>query len=541
VDYVLKRPTPEPYNSITVGDYGGDQGYVHGDFGGPLADGKFGYRINLVEQPRGDTAVSDQSLQRDLFSAAFDWHVTDKLLFQVETSHSDYHLDGQDAVIGLATAVGRMPSAPDADKLHTPPYTYRDLTTDKGEANIKWDISDLFTVRTAYRYQDSQTDYLYSYAVRQPNGTYSQSLSKFAPYDMIEQGGYFFLDSHFDTAFIKHTLTAGFSGNFYEQRQYKDNFSSFTFNGLSLDALSDTPQPAWSAIGTKAMYTSSRTGYTNWSIGDDIKITDQWSALAGVNYAEIQSSNYNTSLVKTADYDKSAATPSVSLIYKPIPWISTYATYMEALQQGAIVGPGYTNTGSILDPLISKQYEIGAKATVGGILLTAALFQIDEANQYSNNALPLPTYVQDGREVHKGMEFTATGKVTDRLTLWGGFTLFDATVERTSTPYVEGKKPTGTPEQYAKLYAEYNLPWIKGLTLQGGIYYTGTQYVDTLNTDELPPFVTEDVGARYETKIEGYPTIFRLYVTNVTNKSYWQDWRQVGDPRSIALSMQVKF
>jgi outer membrane receptor protein involved in Fe transport len=50
VNYVLKRPTREPYNNVTVGNAGGAQYYTHGDFGGPVpgTDGRFGYRINLI-------------------------------------------------------------------------------------------------------------------------------------------------------------------------------------------------------------------------------------------------------------------------------------------------------------------------------------------------------------------------------------------------------------------------------------------------------------------------------------------------------------
>ena len=278
-----------------------------------------------------------------------------------------------------------------------------------------------------------------------------------------------------------------------------------------------------------------RTEYENWIIGDDIKFNQQWSALVGVNYAGITSGS------QPSAYDKSAVTPSLSLIYKPIPQISTYATYIQSLEQGTIVPAGFSNMGQVFTPLVSQQYEVGAKATVGGVLLTGALFRIDKANQYQINTSPLPTYVQDGREVHQGIELTATGKVTDRLTLWAGLTFFDATVERTNDPTLVGKTPSDVADQLAKVYAEYNLPWVKGLTLQGGIYYTGPQFADAENTQRLPGYIIGDLGARYEMKIYDYPTTFRLYVTNVTDKKYWANSNYVGDPCTIAFSTQVKF
>ena len=149
--------------------------------------------------------------------------------------------------------------------------------------------------------------------------------------------------------------------------------------------------------------------------------------------------------------------------------------------------------------------------------------------------------MQDGRRIHEGVEFTAIGKVTDNVTVFGGFTFMSATVEKTNNASLVGKTPAGVADQYAKLYAEYNLPWVKGLTLTGGIYYTGSQWADAANTILLPCYTTGDLGARYEMNLGGYATTFRLNVTNVTDKAYWEGNATVGDPRSIMLSMQVKF
>ena len=84
INYVSKRPTADRYNSITMGSYGGEQGYVHGDFGGPIdAEGIFGYRFNIVKQA-GDTAIDDQNINRGLISGAFDWQVTDQLKLETQ-------------------------------------------------------------------------------------------------------------------------------------------------------------------------------------------------------------------------------------------------------------------------------------------------------------------------------------------------------------------------------------------------------------------------------------------------------------------------
>jgi iron complex outermembrane receptor protein len=259
-----------------------------------------------------------------------------------------------------------------------------------------------------------------------------------------------------------------------------------------------------------------------------------------------RSFNTNGTEQPTSHFDKSRVTPTASLIYKPVPWISTYASYIESLLPGTIVpttgSVTYTNAGQMLPPIVSEQYEVGAKATLGGLLLTGALFYIDETNQYaSTNADGTQTYKQDGRVIHDGVEFTATGKATANLTLFGGLTLMDCKVDRTSSPVLEDKTPTNVAEQMAKLYAEYAVPWVRGLTLTGGVYYTGTFYGDAMNTDKLPSVITGDVGARYTTTVFEKPVILRLNAMNVTNQSYWISTYYTGAPRTIAFSVQMKF
>ena len=66
INYVYKRPTETPLANMTIGDYGGLSGYVHGDSGGPIdKEGRFTYRLNFVEQD-GNTAIDGQRVARQL-------------------------------------------------------------------------------------------------------------------------------------------------------------------------------------------------------------------------------------------------------------------------------------------------------------------------------------------------------------------------------------------------------------------------------------------------------------------------------------------
>jgi iron complex outermembrane receptor protein len=242
-------------------------------------------------------------------------------------------------------------------------------------------------------------------------------------------------------------------------------------------------------------------------------------------------------------YDKSAITPSASLIFKPIPSLSTYFTYMEGLEQGGVAPETYyghhvTNAGEVFAPMVDKQYEFGAKQTVGKLLITGALFYIDKADQYVDPNTY--TYGQDGREVHKGFEFTMTGKVTDNLTLLGGFTIMKCTATKTQTPDTQNDRPVDTADEMAKFYVEYALPQVPGLTLDGGVYYTGS-FDNFANTVEYPGVVTFDLGARYKMKLRNTTVTYRLNVQNLTDKNYWMSSDYVGPPRTICGSASLSF
>src|SRR5690606_17492921 len=95
--------------------------------------------------------------------------------------------------------------------------------------------------------------------------------------------------------------------------------------------------------------------------------------------------------------------------------------------------PEYNNPGTVLDPYVTDQYEIGAKYQVTDrALLNMAIFRIEKANVFDeeNTALSIGTpgritRTQDGLQVHQGVELNITGKLTDNLTVMAGGTYMD--------------------------------------------------------------------------------------------------------------------
>ena len=274
----------------------------------------------------------------------------------------------------------------------------------------------------------------------------------------------------------------------------------------------------------------------NYIIGDDVKFNEQWSALVGISLVEISISDYWYD-----DYKGNAVTPNLSLIYQPLDNITTYASYSEGFEVAGIAenlhnSKTVINAGEVMKPLTSYQMELGAKIDVNGMLLTAALFEIDKSlEHYSAVNDNQYEFVQDGRQVHRGLEFTATGKLTENLTLVGGFTLLDAkTKENKANPEMEGKRPDGVAEHMFKLYAEYNITAIPGLVINGGFNHTGSFYGDSFtNTDKMDAYTLVDIGARYNLNLANKDVTLRLNINNVTDEQYWVGHVALGVRRTV--------
>ncbi|OZI70679.1 TonB-dependent receptor [Bordetella genomosp. 12] len=536
VNYVYKRPTQERFNSITVGNYGGSQYYVHGDFGGPVDDnGVLGYRLNLVRQD-GDTSVDDQKIDRTLATLALDLKVTDRLKFELGASYSDYKMRSPTAYWFVSDGVKR-PAAMDTSKDWSQPWIRDETESRKWMARMTYEANDHLTVRVAHlrEYQDRPVQY-HTMNLVQAGDVYKQLRQKVGPTRTESEAWQALADVSFDTGAVGHKVTMGYYG--YTDRQWQTTYFPHTgyVGPYSLSSPTHVPEPDWPSDADARQYFSSRIRNDNFMIGDMVRLNEQWSVLLGVNRSTIKYIDRNQSGEPTQpDYDRGRTSPNASLIYLPAPWLTTYATYIEGLEQGGVAPDEAMNRTQVLAPMRSKQKELGIKAELGGVLVSGALFDIEKAYEYINNA---DVYVQDGIQRHRGAEVSAVGKATEAWTIMGGATWLQARVQGGEN---DGNAPINVPKVVLKLYSEYALPFAPGLSLTGGIYHIGKQWATDTNSSRLPSYTTFDLGLRYTTKVNGHPVTLRLAVNNVADRNYWLNSYYLGNPRTIAFSAQTQF
>jgi iron complex outermembrane receptor protein len=290
------------------------------------------------------------------------------------------------------------------------------------------------------------------------------------------------------------------------------------------------------------------------AIADTISFLDERIQFtAGVRYNEIESRSFQFSSVssQSSAYNSSAWSPSFAVVVKPRENVSLYANYIQALEIGSTVSRSYANAGEVFPPYTSKQYETGIKVDWGSVTTTLAVFQIAQPQTTSVPAPTggLPTLTLDGEQRNRGVELAAYGELFEGVRLLGGVTFMDARQTRTDSGR-DGWRAAITPNFRTVIGAEWDTPFINGLTLTGRFTHTGDVVAVNSRPDlTVPSWTQVDLGARYTfaSAWNDKPVTIRFDVFNVSNESYWKVTHPTSgnllrsDPRTFRLSSTFNF
>jgi iron complex outermembrane receptor protein len=559
LNFVTKRPTPQRRTSVTLANTGGNNYTTHIDTSGPIWEGKFGYRVNFLYGD-GETAIKDVRPGKRMVSGAFDWHATKNLYLEFEATHHSYDRYGQ------TTDFSNSPDDIIKDPInphysYMPDWAHSKWSTNKLGVNLEWKANDWFSLRSSWHRESSNSDYKMADPDRpDAEGNYNLGLDWWKGRGK-QQGAYLYADILFNTYGVKHSVTGGTSYNEQTSRMPNPWYMWIgyigTANFFDIGSWNLVSQPDYSNTTpfSKEYNLRTRSRNLNFAIGDDINFSDKYRLMLGWVYTHIYSKSFGWGTGEFSGrpndiYSEGKNAYTASFIYKPVKSWDLYATAIQATEVGTYVGydanPRYRNEGEYLPPTTSTQYEFGAKHDLKGILLSAAFFYIDQANFFD---IPYDdgtrTRTQDGRQHRRGIEVSATGNVGDRLTVVGGFTLFDAKLVKTNNDTQRDKNPGNVPMVSFKTYLEYQMPFLKGLYATGDLRYTGKMHYGNLAYYDqmMPSFTVGEIGARYSRKISGIDTTFRVNVQNFWDAWYWRssNWGMLGDPRAVTFSVTTAF
>lgn len=538
VNYVTKKPTDEPVRSIELGYVSKGLLREHVDLGGRVGEGgRFGYRLNATHD-EGNT-YNGGSLYQDSVSLALDARLTDRLTWDFQSIYQDRKAIRQEPTIYAGMMEGsELPSPVRNDNgrmVGEGPYAdnqFRFYST-----GLKYRLSDGWTLRTDYSYSSTRTRRNESVLFLQNQaGDYDDYRSDYGEaYAYNQWQG--MVEGRFATGPLKHQVVAGASW----QKQKNDYSVNGVYQLQGTGNLRSQNTNTYYSEGSLDLYRAAEITQKALFASDTIDLTGGWSVLGGLRYTDYEQVGFDAAGARSSRYDKNGVlTPTLALMYNITPQTMVYASYIESLEPGSSVGNTYANVGELLDPLKSKQYELGIKTGQDDWAATAALFRIEKKAEYANAANEL---VQDGKSIYQGLELGASTRIASNWNVGGSLMFLDTEYKKGSD--FTGNRVAGAPKFVAAAQVAYAVPQLPGLKLRADVKYTGSTMLGASNQVQVDDYAIVNIGATYDTRIHGYETTFRAGINNLADKRYWlyqsSDYVKAGDPRTYSLSASLKF
>jgi catecholate siderophore receptor len=330
---------------------------------------------------------------------------------------------------------------------------------------------------------------------------------------------------------------------------------------------------------------------------DQIEFTEQWKALLGVRHERYSADARSISLAPPGTIGATVATGPFSrtdnmlsgragLIWQPTEKLSFYASWSDSYNPSGELGTGDSPTGfggrtaqtnlsassQNVDPEKNQNYEIGGQWDVGTIQLRSAIFRNQKSNAREVDSTNTTT-VTDGKRRVEGIEFEASGAITQDWDIYSGIALMQGEIIEAS-PFgtianingsptgtitdvhafcalpttrclnVNGNTPFGVAKVSGNIWTVYRLG--HGYEVGGGVRgQQGTWLTDRNDPgSQIPGYVILDatvayVQPQYELRLNGNNLTDRLYYTGGYNQR--PDRVLPGAPRSLSVTLRYYF
>lgn len=345
------------------------------------------------------------------------------------------------------------------------------------------------------------------------------------------------LNASVRTGRVTHAISSGFEASHENSR-----FASYVLSAALPKVNLLDPNPADRYTGTYRPGRPRRSAIAN-SMGlytfDTMKFGENFEMSFGLRWDSF-SPQYKDSLDKPVPTrDSKALTWRTGAVYKPTEHGSIYTAY----------GTSFNPTGELLaqdargtiglDPEKNNSLEAGVKWDFmeSRLLVSSAVFRTNKTNaRIIDPDDPLgTTLVLEGSQRVDGMEFGATGRLTDGWMLFASYTYLDSKIIHGAVG-TDNQPLPNTPMHSLSLWSSGKLPG--NVEIGGGTRYVGDRFRSVTQT--VPGYWAwdADVGYAVTRKIQ-----LRLNLINLTNETYFDNGRfwVPAAGRSFKLSTSVRY
>lgn len=423
----------------------------------------------------------------------------------------------------------------DRSKTVSTDWTYWDVKTKNYFADFKQYVYEDISLNLSLSGREFDTDTKLTYfsgKVDKSTGLGIGSPSRYtSERSEKEENIDLFASIPFEIAKLEQEIVVGTMFN--KHKTTKDKWSNANLTNVTVDIFNlENPYSNWTSSGNNTLSKTTQKGTYlagKFSLMEDLKL---------VSGVRISSWEYEAANGEGNREFENEITPYVGLIYDIDDNHSVYTSYTSIFKPQSY----RTENGDYLDPIEGKSSEIGLKGEYfdGKLNTSISLFKIEQdgVGEKIDGVFVLNTTESAYKAVSgvesEGIEFIASGKLTDNLGLDFGLANFEA-------KSANGKKfNTDSSRTTANLFAKY--------TLDDYRFGAGANYKSKIYTGSGTSLITQDAYLTADL-MAGYKVNknldLQLNINNVFDKKYYErlgvNSMVYGDPRNITLGMKYTF
>ncbi|MBW8687384.1 TonB-dependent siderophore receptor [Chitinophaga rhizophila] len=523
---VTKQPTGIKRQSVDVMLGNWDFYRVAADLSGVLDKKKrLQYCMNIMGMATNSFVKYDFN-RRFLIAPVLKYVLNDRTSITAEYNFQQFRYGLMSPIVMSPDGFGTLPNDFTITEKSLPPYHVTDHTaflTFSHRFNDQWQV----TVRGAMMRNDKEGIYMWVTGV---NTADPHILLRNPKYDLdravvfSEQA---FINGKFHTGSVKHQLLAGIDVN--QKKFLADSYISYD---TYLDGYGNA-QPTYYPLDIQAPQYGTlipryhtpggiRNGNTRQEIAYySLYVLDELSAFKdklrltfGGRFTGICTDNIISGLT-TSSADK-VFTPRLGISYSILPAFTVYALHDKTIVPQA----GITSSGTVIQPLKGRNYEIGFKKNwmAGRWNSTLAFYKIHRTGIMSADPDNSQYRIQVGETRAQGFDIDITGQLFRHLNVVINYAYNDATIERDINKLLIGTPTPMYVKHVQNTWLNYELPleeentfsFSLGYQFQGG---RGERYA-TANQQITPDFFRLDAGIGWKcNKIN-----INVLVNNLLNK-----------------------
>ena len=405
-----------------------------------LADEGFAVRVPLAYEWREPGWAPSGAGYGNVYSVApsMAFRLTERLEMGLDLF---YQYSNQPAYQGIRTLYGK-PIMTGWDDTYTRPGDRMRFQTHGGTLRFDGEVTDWLTLRTRVSFLQNESRWSY----RGPNSSANFNPANPATWyepsegDRLWRTFYAGQDAIFkwETGDVKHTLLTGV--NF--MRKEAQGWSYFTSGRSAVKSYSSGAQIKTGVLG---QYVGEYRGL---------------SLLAGVRGDWHDSINHET---------KWTVSPRLGVSYdileegKAILFANVSFTDTPNFNYEKNPGEGATGKKYLDNTWHAVQKEAGLRVNpFGSLWLAGTVFRIDQSNAPIQESTGSSYYVSDGKTYSRGVEFSATGNITDRWSIYFAYTYIDY-YDKTN-----GLRFDRFPPHALSLWTSYKIEWLNDAVLGFG-------------------------------------------------------------------------